>query len=97
MWTRVYLVLALLLQVSKLDAMHPRDPERREMLATLLYVLQDAPEALLRELWKDVRILFHNRFISAIFVKVRDVLMSDIRKQARFAFAVRILTRQVVT
>lgn len=41
-------------QVSKLDAMNPRDPERREMLATLLYVLQDAPEALLREMWKDV-------------------------------------------
>lgn len=42
-------------QVSKLDAMDPREPERREMLATLLYVLQDAPEALLREMWKDVR------------------------------------------
>lgn len=41
-------------QVGKLDAMHPRDPERREMLATLLYVLQDAPELLLREMWKDV-------------------------------------------
>lgn len=40
--------------MSKLDAMNPRDPERREMLATLLYVLQDAPEALLREMWKDV-------------------------------------------
>lgn len=34
--------------------MKPRDPERREMLAMLLYVLQDAPEALLREMWKDV-------------------------------------------
>lgn len=41
-------------QVSKLDKMNPRDPERREMLVTLLYVLQDAPEALLREMWKDV-------------------------------------------
>lgn len=44
-------------QVSKLDAMNPRDPERREMLATLLYVLQDAPEALLREMWKDVSVI----------------------------------------
>lgn len=42
------------LQVAKLDAMNPRDPERREMLVTFLYVLQDAPEALLRDMWKDV-------------------------------------------
>lgn len=42
--------------MSKLDAMNPRDPERREMLATLLFVLQDAPEALLREMWKDVSV-----------------------------------------
>ncbi|CAM9497928.1 unnamed protein product, partial [Scytosiphon promiscuus] len=49
-------------KVSKLDAMNPRDPERREMLATLLYVLQDAPEALLREMWKDVGIRFFRMF-----------------------------------
>lgn len=42
------------LQVATLDAMNPRDPERREMLVTFLYVLQDAPEALLRDMWKDV-------------------------------------------
>lgn len=46
--------LALCFQVAKLDEMEARDPERREMLVTLLYVLQDAPEALLREMWKDV-------------------------------------------
>ncbi|CAN0195891.1 unnamed protein product, partial [Laminaria digitata] len=46
----------------KLDAMNPRDPERREMLATLLYVLQDAPEALLREMWKDVGVRFFRVF-----------------------------------
>ncbi|CAN0423915.1 unnamed protein product, partial [Ectocarpus sp. 12 AP-2014] len=49
-------------KVSKLDAMDPREPERREMLATLLYVLQDAPEALLREMWKDVGIRFFRMF-----------------------------------
>ncbi|CAN0055320.1 unnamed protein product [Pylaiella littoralis] len=56
------LIHHLAAKVSKLDAMHPRDPERREMLATLLYVLQDAPEALLREMWKDVGIRFFRMF-----------------------------------
>ncbi|CAM9251564.1 unnamed protein product [Ascophyllum nodosum] len=49
-------------KVAKLDAMPARDPERREMLVTFLYVLQDAPEAFLREMWKDVGIRFFRMF-----------------------------------
>jgi hypothetical protein len=49
-------------RVAALDLLPPRHPLRRELLACLLHVLQDIPEALLRALWRSVSQRFLRAF-----------------------------------
>jgi hypothetical protein len=49
-------------RVAELDLLPPRHPHRRELLACLLHVLQDIPEALLRALWRSVSQRFLRAF-----------------------------------